>query len=380
MGKRELVLISLFVVMGIVVYHFTAPPPPPGSEGVSFGGIIQKIRREVRGNRETASFETTKSLPVPASVRLVRLNMSGNNALTITGSDRSDIAVSMKLTGRGYTQEEAKAAAERTELKLEQAGDAIAVTIGWAARRDSRQAGYVVDGTIMIALPKRLLTRLEPHSGRLTITDVAGLEVLGQRGETRVANISGHVVLGHTGGKLEVEAVPSLKLTARNSNGTLRRVGGTLALDATGGRLQLEEIVGPLEIESRNVELTVDAAKLAKPPFRYNGTGGQLRVSNLRTESRFDGRNVELEVVMTGAAPVTIYSTGEDIVMIPPPGGYSLDAVATDGQITAADSNITATPGNGPEARVTADIRGGGPTLTLRVTRGRIDLRKPAGK
>ena len=380
MGKRELVLISLFVVMGIVVYQFTAPPPPPGSEGVSFGGIIQKIRREVQGNRETASVETSKSLPVPASVRLVRLNMSGNNALTITGSDRSDIAVNMKLTGRGYTQEEAKAAAERAELKLEQAGDAIAVTIGWAGRRDSRQPGFVVDGTITIALPRRLLARLEPHSGRLIVTDVAGLEVLGQRGETRVANIGGHVILGHTGGKLEVEAVPSLKLTARNSNGTLRRVGGTLALDATGGRLQLEEIVGPLEIESRNVELTVDAAKLAKPPFRYNGTGGELRVSNLRTESRLDGRNVELDVAMIGAAPVTIYSTGEDILVSPPPGGYSLDAVATEGQITAADSNITATPGDGPDARVTVDIRGGGPTLTLRVTRGRIDLRKPVGK
>jgi len=379
MGKRELVLISLFVVVGIVVYQFTAPPPAPGSEGMSIGGIIQKLRREVQGNRETAAVESSKALPVPASVRLVRLNLTGNNSVTIAGSDRTDIAVEMKLTGRGYTKEEAKAAAERAELKIEHAGDAIAVTVGWA-RRDSRQPGYVIDGNITVALPKRLLIRLEPHMGRLAISDVAGAEIMGQRGETRISKIGGHLALSHTSGKLEIETVPSLKLTARNSDARIRGVGGTLTTDTNGGEMQLEDIVGPIEIEARNTEMTVDAAKLARPPFRYNGTGGHLRVSNLRTESRLDGRNVELDVIMTGAAPVTIYNTGEDILVTPPAGGYSLDAVATDGQITAADSNITATPGNGPEARVSVDIRGGGPSLTLRVTRGRIELRKPAGK
>jgi hypothetical protein len=379
MGKRELVLIALFLVAGVVVYQFTADPPPPGSESVSVGSIFQKLRRNVQGPREAATGTSHESLAVDAEVRLVRINLPRNNGLTITGSDRADIAVEMQVTARGFNQAEARAAADGAKVKIERAGDAIAVTSSWPTR-DARQAGFITEGTITINLPKRLLVRMEPHVGRLTIADVAGLEVMGSRGDTKVQRSAGHVILGHTGGRLEVEAVPSLKLTARNSEGTIKNIAGMVTIDATGADLQLSEIGGPLDIESRNTEFVFDAAKLAKAPFRFNGNGGSLRVSNLRTEGRVDGRNVEIEVALAAAAPVTIYSTGEDIRVTAPPGGYTLDAVATDGQITSDDSSITATPGDGSEARASAPIRGGGPPLTLRATRARIDVRKSAGK
>jgi hypothetical protein len=137
MGKRELVLIALFVVMGIVVYQFTAPPPPPGSEGFSFGSMVQKLKRGVQGAREMATAATSQSLPVGASVRLVRLNIPRNNSLTITGSDRADLAVEMQVTARGFDQAEAKAAAAGAKVTIEQAGDAISVTTTWPGR-DSR--------------------------------------------------------------------------------------------------------------------------------------------------------------------------------------------------------------------------------------------------
>jgi hypothetical protein len=212
----------------------------------------------------------------------------------------------------------------------------------------------------------------------LNISEVAAVEIMGQRGETRLAKIGGHVTLNHTGGRLEIDAVPSLKLVARSSNATIRAVSGTATLETVGGEMELAEITGQLEIEARNTEMVLDAAKLLKPPFRYNGTGGALRVTGLRTESRIDGRNVDLEIALAAAAPVTIYSTGEDIRVSAPPDGYTLDAVATEGEITSDDSSITATPGDAPDARVTAKIRGGGPALTLRATRARIDVRKSA--
>lgn len=380
MGKRELVLLLGFLVVGIVVYQLRAAPPPPGSEGVSISGIFQKLKREVQGAREMATAASNQSRPVDASIRLVRLNIPRNNNLTIIGSDRNDLAVDMQVTARGFDQAEAKAAANGGQIKIEQAGDALAVTTSWPVRDNNRQPGFISDATITVSLPKRLLVRVEPHTGRLTISDVAGVEVMGSRGETQVLRSAGHVALGHTGGRLEIEGAPSVKLNARNSNGKIRGIAGTLTVEATGADLQLEDIGGPLEVEARNTELVIDAAKLLKPPFRYNGTGGVLRVSNLRTESRVDGRNVEMDVALSAAAPVTIYSTGEDIRVTAPPGGYALDAVATEGQIQSEDSSITATPGEGPDARAAATIRGGGPPLTLRATRAQIDIRKPAGK
>jgi hypothetical protein len=380
MGKRELVLILLFAVMGVVVYQFTAPPPPPGSEGVSFGGIVGKLKREIQGNRETASATVKQALPMDMGTRLVRINFQRNNDLTITGTDGTEISVEMTVTARGFDQAEAKAAADGAQVKLEKVGDAVSVSSVFAPSPSRDRRGSINNGTITVHVPRRLLVRVEPHTGKLLINDVAGVEVMGSRGETRIKGSTGHVILTHTGGALEIDNVPSLKLTARNSRGSIKRVAGTVSVEGTGGELELAEIAGPLDVESRNIEWRIDAAKTVKPPMRFNGTGGRLRIEGLRTEARLDGRNVDMDVMLAAAAPVTIYNTGDDINVTSPPGGYALDAVATEGRITSADSSITATPGDGPDARVSANIRGGGPPLTLRVTRGQIDVRKPAGK
>jgi hypothetical protein len=380
MGKRELVLVALFVVMGVVVYQFTAPPPPPGSEGVTFGGIVGKLRREIQGNRETATATVKQAVPVDLATRLVRINFQRNNDLTITGTDGNEVSVEMTVTARGFDQAEAKAAADSAQLKLEKVGDAIAISSVFSAPPTRDRRGFVNNGTITVMMPRRLLVRVEPHVGKLIMNDVAGIEVMGSRGDTRIKGSTGHVVLTHTGGGLEIDQVPSLKLTARNSRGSIKRVAGTVSIEGTGGELELAEIAGPLDVESRNIEWSINAAKTVKPPMRFNGNGGRLRLEGLRSEARIDGRNLEMDINVTAAAPITVYNTNEDILITPPPGGYSLDAVATEGKITSIDANITATPGEGPDARASAQIRGGGPPLTLRVTRGRIDIRKPAGK
>src|SRR6516225_5321646 len=99
MGKRELVLVVAFAVLGIVVYQFTAPAPPPGSEGFSIGGLIRNVRRGVQGPRETASADSSQSAAVPATVNELRLNISRASDITITGEDRTDIAASLHVTG-----------------------------------------------------------------------------------------------------------------------------------------------------------------------------------------------------------------------------------------------------------------------------------------
>jgi hypothetical protein len=80
---------------------------------------------------------------------------------------------------------------------------------------------------------------------------------------------------------------------------------------------------------------------------------------------------------MGGAAPVTVYNLGE-ILLTPPLGGYTLDATANDGRVTVEDAGITAS--EGPDSHAEGKVRGGGPPITLRATRGRIDVRQPAGK
>jgi len=374
MGKRELVLIAVFLAIGVVVYQVTAPPPPPGTD-VSVGGIFQRIRRQMQGARETASGESRQTVQVGPGVQMVRINLPRPNELTITGADRDDIGIEVRTTTRGYTQAEAKAAADAPAVKAEPRGDAIALTGAWEDRRGP--AGYVTQMAIAITLPRRLAVSLLPHLGSLTVSGVARFECTSSRGDTKVTDTAGDIVISQTSGALVVNGGGSLKLTSRNGRGEITKIAGLTRIDATGGRLRIAELTGTLEIEARNADVTLEKLDGLKPPLRYNGTNGELRIEGLRTEARIDGRNTDLNVSLAAAAPVTIYNLGA-IVVTGPPGGYTIDAVATEGRITSEDASITATPSEGPDARVSAKIRGGGPTLNLRSTRGRIELRRPS--
>jgi hypothetical protein len=378
MGKRELVLISIFVALGALVYQFTAPPPPPGSDEVSIGGIFNKLRREVQGARETAPAEWTGRIAADASIRQIRITLSTPNDLTVTGEERSDVAVELRAVGRGYDQAEAKVAAAAARLRLERTGEAIVISADTAARQSLPKQARIDQMTIVVRVPRRLSLRIEPHVGRLLATSVASVEIMGSRGETRLGRIAGSVQLAHAGGRLEIENVASLKLTARSSRGSVKNVAGACTLDATGGELELGGIAGPLDAELRNATVKLIDLEALKPPLRLNASGGLVSVDGLRTEARLDGRQTDIDVTMAAAAPVTIYSTAEDIVVTAPPGGYTLDAVATDGQLRIEDGDLQ--PQDASDQRVSGRVRGGGPALTLRVSRSNITVRKPEGK
>jgi hypothetical protein len=377
MGKRELVLIAVFVVLGIGLYEFTAPPPPPGSEGVSLSGIFRNIRRTVHGSRDSASADSAQTAPVDANVKELRVNFARWNDMTVAGEDRTDVAAEMHATARGFNPTEAKAAAEAFRLKLERVGDALVVSLDNSSARALPRNGNIGQLAIGLKVPRRLTLRMEPHIGRLIAGKLAGAEIMGSRGETRVTEFTGRVVLTHNSGALDVEDVPSLKLNARNSRGTVKRVGGPMAVDTIGGELTISDVAGPLEIEGRNTDLRIDGIKGLKAPLRINTSGGEMRIEGLRTEARIDGRNSNIDVTLDAAAPITIYNLGA-IRVTAPPGGYTLDAVTTEGRINMDDGDVT--PSEGADPHAAGPVRGGGPTLTLRATRGSVTIRKPAGK
>lgn len=373
MGKRELVLIALFAALGVGVYQLTAPPAPAGSD-LSVGGIFQRMRRTMQGPRETASADSQQAVPVATGITVVRVALPRPSDVTLTGTDGSDITVTTHVSARGFDQAEAKAAADSVKVTVAP-GDAttLVLTGTWSDRRGG-PAGFVNQVTITIGIPRRLKVTMQPHIGLLTVRDVAGFDCVSSRGETHVTSVAGAVQLGHASGTLEVRGGTSLKLTTRSGHGEVAQIQGATQVDATSSRLVISEIAGTLELETRNSDVTLEKIAALQAPLRYNGNGGSLRVDGLRVESRIDGRSTDVDVRLAAAAPVTIYNLGA-IVVTAPPGGYTIDAQASEGRITSDDSSITATPSDGSDARVTTKIRGGGPALTLRATRGRIEIR-----
>jgi hypothetical protein len=366
MGKRELVLIALFAIVGAVVYQFTAPPPPPGSQGFSLSRILQGMRRHVQGNRASAQVERTRTEAADESLQEIRFALPGTD-LTVTGEDRTDVAIQLRVTSNGFDEAEAKRLADISNLVVTRAGPSL--VFGMTFPHEGRQSAK-----LLIKAPKRLRMRLEPMGGgKLEVSNLAGVEVMGIGSNASIKNISGPVVVNQRRGSLAIEGAGSLKLTMRGDT-KATHVSGALTVQALGGELNLGDITGPAEIEARNTDVRIASIKLLKAPLRVDATNGSLKIDGLRTEARIDGRDTSLDVTFDAPAAVTIYSTGEDIVVTPPPGGYNLDAVATDGRITSDDDAVKPS-GNEGEQRASGPVHGGGPLLTLRATRAEITVR-----
>lgn len=383
MGKRELLLIVSFVIAGVVLYEISAPATAPGA---SFGGIIQNIKRHLQGNRATAEARSTAIQSVGHDVRELRINL-GQTELTIVGEDRNDIAADLTVSARGYDDAEAKGAAEGYRLTFDAVPEAIILSVGgWRSpgapgtavrerRLDNR--GGPVRLTLSLKVPRRLRLRLEPSGGRLQITGVAGVDAMGSRGDVKISSVAERVSLTHAAGSLALDHLGALKLNARGSRGSIAHVNGLLSIESVSGELTISDVKGPIDIQSRGTDYRLENLPALQPPVKIDAVSGRLRIDGLRTEARIDGRNTEIDVTLARAAPVTIYSTGDDIDVTAPPGGYTVDAIATEGRLSVSDGDLAPT-GDENEKQLKGAVRGGGPTITLRATRAGITLRAPA--
>ena len=368
MGKRELLLIVGFIVAGVIVYQATAPPARPGDTGMSISRIFSEMKRAVHGNRGHAEVTHSKTHPIGPSTTEIRVS-GPIQAIDVQGEQRADLAYDFKVTSSGFDDAEARRLADQSDAKVDDAGASVNLQVSYP--REGRQTGVLT-----LKIPVRMRVRIEQSASRTTIVNVGGAEIVSSRGETTLKQIAGRAALTHRGGRVVIEDAGSVKLGARGgSEATISRVAGDLSVDLQGGELTASDVVGPVDVEMRNAEITLRAER-SRGPIRVNAAGGNVSVENVKAELRVDGRNAEVNVTMAdGASSIAIYGEGgEDIRLTPPPGGYQLDAVATDGRLTVPENTVTVST-SGSEQRASGAVKGGGPTITLRSRLGDIIVR-----
>ena len=381
MGKRELLLAAAFVVLGLLVYQFTAPPADPSRPGFSLSRFHEMVRRELRGRRANA--ETTQSLtrPVAETLKEVRLRVNVG-AMTITGEERNDVDVKMHVRSNGYDQAEAESLAKATTLKVDEAGGVLILTLD-APREGTQRV------TLEIKVPARLGVRIDEKNGALTVTGVASLTMGIARAATTISQVHGLVSATQRGSTINVTDVGSLKLNlAAGAAARVSQVRGDTTFGVQTGKLRAESLRGALEVESRNGELQFEKLEDLKGAVRVNANLGEVVMAGLRIDARIDARESEIRVTQAAPAVLAIYNEGNDpIEVTTAPGGFRIDAIATGGRVTIDDSlknagvEVSSTDGTqGPaesagESRATGVVGGGGPTLTLRATGGDIVLK-----
>jgi hypothetical protein len=369
MGKRELLLIAAFVVVGAIVYQLTAPAPAPGERTFAPGQLLDHVRRAMRGNRASAELTTKNTYPVESDVSELRFDSkAGSTNITITGEDRSDIDAELQVRSNAYDEEEAKRTAKDTILKIDRAGPRMVVSVSYPTPGIQR-------ATVTLKIPHRLAVQLQGGGNTIAIHNVAALELGGARGKMDIGDIAGLVSGAHRGGDLHVVNAGALKLTVNGTDVEIERIRGATSLTMRGGDLKCGEIAGPIDLDTQGTDITLDRLEKTSGIVRVNTVGGSLEVKGLRTEGRFDSRGAEVDVTIDRAAPLAIYSEGGgSIELTPPSGGYQLDAVATDGSLDLPPDTLDITS-SGSEHRATGPIKGGGPTITIRSRRGDITLR-----
>ena len=364
MGKRELLLIVAFVIVGAVVYQVTAPPPAPGERSFSLGRVIESIRREVRGNRASAEKTTTSTHPVDTGV--TELRATGRFEITVTGEDRADIAADLQVHSNGYDEAEAHKLAGETVLKMERAGSRLTASVSFPEPGSQR-------AKLRLKIPSRLLVTLE-SGARLNVSNVAGVE-LNSRGDIEIRNVAGRVTGTHRGGTIAIMDCGSIKATTVNSDVQLERIKNEVSLNTRGGDMKGSELAGPIDIDSTGTDVVLEKLEKTAGLVRIHAVQGSVTVKGLRTEGRIDVREADVDVVVDRAAPLAIYSEGGDSVDVTPPdGGYQLDAVAMNADVTVAGDAVRVVK-TGEEHRATGAVKGGGPTITIRTGRGSITVR-----
>jgi len=371
MGKRELLLVICFVVVGVVVYQVTAPTPAPGERGLSLGRLIEAARREVGGNRAMAEVTTTTTHALTSEITELRITGSISE-VEVQGEDRSDIESTLFVNSRAYNDAEAKQYAAESKLVADQTASALILRMQFPTPGRQRS-------TVKLKVPARLRIRVEPGSGTLDVKNVAAVEIAGTRGEVTLSQIAGRVEVSHRGGEVTIQDAGSLDFNGRAGSLKLTGVRGDTSIKMDGGgEITVANLAGSLNLESRNTEVTLENLESTRGPIRVNSIAGSVKIKGLKSEARIDVRNAELDVAMTGAATVAIYTENDRVALTPPPGGYTLDVLVIDGEIKPAERiselGLRATRENDKEARLVGAIKGGGPTITVRATRGNLEL------
>lgn len=368
MGKRELLLIAAFVIVGAIVYQASAPPPAPGERSFSPGQLIEDFRRHLRGNRASAEVATPIAQPLDAEVAELFISERPPE-ITVVGEDRADISGELRVNSNGYDEAEAQSLARATRFTLDRDGVRLVATMTYP--EPGRQSA-----TLVLHVPSRLRIKLNPTGAPTKVTGVASIELVNSRGESEFSRIAGRVSGTYRGGELRIADAGAVKLTTNGVDVRLDRVRGEASLNMRGGELRGTEIAGPIDLDTNGTDVELERMEKATGALHINATGGSISLQGVRTEGRIDVRGAEVDAVIDRAAPLAIYAEGgERIEITPPLDGYQLDALASNGSITLPSDTLTVVA-NGDEHRASGPVNGGGPTITIRSAHGSITVRE----
>ena len=329
MGKRELLIAAAFVVMGMVAWRLTAPPPPGGVRPFSLDTLAEIWRNRNTATGGRASVTTDGVLPVSDTLTEVRL--ANLVAVDVRGEARADIAWTLQVDTTGPSDAAAHRTAELTRFTHDEIGPVLA--LGTRSPEDVPRAG-----TLTLRVPSRLTVRVET-ARRTHIAAVAGVRLENLVGDTTLTSVAGSIDGAHGNGDLTIDDSRDVTLTLAGSRTTIRRSHGAVALTARNGETRIEQATGRVDADTINQRLTIiEPAR----EVRVGGVGGEITIERPRAAVDVDARRSHVQALLDRAVPITVFSAeGEVTLSLPDHVPISLDVEADTGRIDATAIGLT---------------------------------------
>jgi hypothetical protein len=368
LGKRELLLIVIFVAIGAVTYQFTAPPPKDG-QGFSFSRLWSNARRGIQGGAQpTESVTQTGAIAVGTGVTELRVT-GVNRGIQILGETRRDIAYELTAESSGPDAATAKANAGRVVLKQDVLGAAIAIEVTYP-RAGSQWA------KLTLHVPARLAVRLQGGSGARAV-NLAALELDRVSGITTAEDILGAVTGVLSGSELTIAGAGAVNLTLAASRARLSRIARGVTASTRAGRCEITDSQGAVAIDETNTEISITHHA---GTIRTSGTGGRVTIDDPQQSVEVNVRNAPISLTLGAAVAVSVFAAGERVrVTFEGAPAVTVDAVAGGGgHIDASDFGLSPESADpDQEQRLThAFAAAGAPRVTLRNSRGDIVIAK----
>jgi hypothetical protein len=365
MGKRELLLITAFGVIGLLVYQLTMPAT--ADTGGGFAAWWARVRSHVTQNRVEKQYERKEEVAVPAAVRTVAVQLD-RGSVTILGEARDTVAVDLSGVVYGSDDQMARALEEQIAVGITTEGPLMKLALTLPKRDELARRPRV---QLTLRVPQRLGIELRLGGGELDVTNVGSVEVVKASGRIRLATIAG-AVTGELGpGEIEIDHAGSVAIETRSSQVRIADIAGSFEVEARRGDFRARGIGGPAHLEGRDVEAELE--ELAGP-LRLTGSGGEVRVRDVRGPITAETERTTLKLTPGTAVEISATTERDAIELTLPAGGILLDAKASGGEIRVPDGLI-AVQRNGDDATASGPLRGGGPRVMLRTSRGDITVR-----
>ena len=361
MGKRELGLILGFILLGVVVWQFTAPKAE--GEGFSFSRIISNARREMQPRNASAEVTTNPAIPLDASINELRLTLSSGGAVVIKAEDRDDIGAELKVVSDGVDEAEAKALATESTLKVSRFADSVVV--GWKFPEPGRQVP-----SLTLLVPRRLRIQLDGR-GTATVSGVGGVTLARQSGVLTLESIAG-TVKGESRGTVTVNGAEAMDLSIANNETVVKGVRGEVKLNVRSGEVRMEKTAAPVTITGTDVRVRMDGVGA---DLRLEIVDGDIELNGVSAPVDIDGRSTPITIdwLKAATAKIQVRDGSLDLELPGQAASYSLDVRASDGEIRVPDQLQKTTEGTETIVMKTAGggaasifVRGVGATITIR--------------